>query len=56
MFETKAFLASLANNIARAQSTKEAYTIIVESANVEGVHLPSYEEKLAEIEALRKES
>jgi len=55
MYETKVLLSLLADNIARAKTPKEAYAVIVAAANVEGVNLPSYEEKLAEIEELRKE-
>jgi|GEM_PF-715448 len=55
MYETKALLSLLANSIARAQSVKEAYSVIIEAANVEGVNLPTYKEKLEEIEELRRE-
>ncbi|MCL2109466.1 MAG: hypothetical protein FWH20_09015 [Oscillospiraceae bacterium] len=53
-YETKSILASLANNIAKCQTVKEAYLVIVRTANVEGVNVPSYEEALEEIEESRK--
>lgn len=43
-YETKVILALLAQQVAKAESVKEAYTMIVQAANVEGVELPTYEE------------
>jgi hypothetical protein len=52
-YETKVILTLLAQQVAMAKSVKEAYMLIVQAANVEGVTLPSYEDflkTLAEIE------
>lgn len=43
-YETKVILALLARCVADAGTVEEAYTAIVEAANVEDVQLPSYEE------------
>jgi len=55
-FDTKALLSSIAQNVAKSKTLKEAYVSIMKTANVEGVCLPSYEEQLNEIEDLRKEA
>ena len=51
-YETKVILTLLAQQIGRAKSIKEAYTIVVTAANVEGLKLPTYEEFLKEWEEL----
>ena len=43
-YETKVILALLARQIGNSETIEEAYTAIVEAANVEGVQLPTYEE------------
>ena len=43
-FETKVILTLLSQQVGVAKSLEEAYTFIVNAANVEGVQLPSYEE------------
>ena len=52
-YETKVILSLLANSVGRAQSVEEAYTYIVEAANVEGLKLPDYDDFLKK---LQKES
>jgi hypothetical protein len=52
--ETKALLSLLADNIAKSQTLKEAYSVVMKAANVEGVSVLSYEDALEEIEQLRK--
>jgi len=54
-FDTKSMLTLLANNIAKSKTLKEAYAAVMDAANVEGVNLPTYEDKMAELEELRKE-
>jgi hypothetical protein len=53
-FETKALLSSLADNIAKSATLKEAYMVVMKAANVEGVSVPTYEEAIKELEELRK--
>ena len=53
-YETKVMLKQVTEIIAKSQTLKEAYTAVADSAGVEGVVLPPYEEKLREIEELRK--
>jgi len=43
-YETKVILALLADSVGNAKTIEEAYNIIVQAANIEGVKLPSYEE------------
>jgi hypothetical protein len=43
-YETKVILALLARQVGNAETLEEAYSAIVDAANVEGVLLPSYEE------------
>ncbi len=43
-YETKVILSLIARTIGNAKTIKEAYTAVVEAANVEGFLLPSYEE------------
>jgi len=43
-YETKVILTLIADAIARAKSTKEAYGYVVRAANAEGLQLPSFEE------------
>ena len=42
--ETKMLMPLLSDSIGRAESVREAYSIIVKAANVEGINLPSYDE------------
>ncbi|MCL2633543.1 MAG: hypothetical protein FWD34_03405 [Oscillospiraceae bacterium] len=53
-FETKALLSTIADNIAKSETLKEAYSVVMKAANVEGVSLPSYEEAVEEVKAMRK--
>jgi hypothetical protein len=53
-YDTKALLSSLSQGIARTKTAKEAYSVVVKTANVEGLQLPTYEEAIQEIEELRK--
>jgi len=55
-YDTKALLSSLAQNVAKSKSVKEAYLAVMKTANVEGVHVPTYDEAIEEIENVRKES
>ena len=43
-FETKVILKSLANQISMAKSVKQAYKIVKDVAEVDGMKLPSFEE------------
>ena len=43
-YETKVILTLLSQQIGRARSVKEAYSLVVSAASVEGLKLPSYEE------------
>ena len=43
-YETKVILSLLAQRIGEAKNVREAYNVIVEAANVEGVSLPDYDE------------
>jgi hypothetical protein len=43
-YETKVILSLLARQVGNSETLEEAYTAIVDAANVEGVQLPSYEE------------
>ena len=47
--ETKIIIKLLAEAIGRAKSVEEAYTILADTADVEGITLPSYEEFTAKI-------
>ena len=53
-YETKVILALIAQQIGRAKTIKEAYTLVVQAANIEGFQLPSYEEFSRELEELQK--
>lgn len=53
-YDTKAMFSLIANNIAKSASLEEAYAAVLEAANAEGVSLPTYEEKIAEIKAIRE--
>jgi len=53
-YDTKALISSIALNVAKSKTLKEAYVAIMKTANVEGVCLPSYEEQLNEIKELRE--
>ena len=55
-YDTKALLASISQNVAKSKTVKEAYWSVMQAANVEGMHLPTYEEVISEIEALRQET
>jgi len=52
-YDTKAMFSLIANNIAKSKTLSEAYAAVMEAANVEGVNLPTYEEKIAELEKIR---
>ena len=52
-YDTKVILSSLAQNIAKSETVEEAYMAVIESANVEGVQIPSYEEAIKKISTLR---
>jgi len=43
-YETKVILTLLAENIAKAETVKEAYGAVRRAASVEGVQLPPYDE------------
>ena len=43
-YETKVILKSLANQISMAKSVKQAYKMVKDMAEVEGMKLPSFEE------------
>jgi len=45
-YETKVILKSLANQVAKAKSLREAYEAIRDVANVEGVQLLPYDDVL----------
>jgi hypothetical protein len=49
-YETKVILMLLAQQIGKAKSIKEAYTLVAKAASVEGLVLPTYEEFIKEIE------
>ena len=53
--ETKVILALLSQQIGRAKTIKEAYTLVVQAANIEGFQLPSYEEFQKELEELQRQ-
>jgi hypothetical protein len=53
-FETKAFLSTLADNIAKSKTIKEIYITVMKAANVEGVSVPTYEDAIKELEESRK--
>jgi len=46
MLETKALLVLIANAIQKADSLKEAYDVVKETANADGLILPEYKEKM----------
>jgi hypothetical protein len=54
-YETKVILTLLSQLVGRAKSVKEAYTLIVKAANVEGVALPSYDQFMQEISEMQEE-
>jgi len=54
-YETKVILTLLAQQIGRAKTVKEAYTLVIQAANIEDFKLPSYEEFLKELEELQKD-
>ena len=49
-YETKVILRSLANQIALAKTTKQAFEMVRTMAQVEGLAIPAYEEVKAELE------
>ena len=51
--ETKLILTLTSQQIGRCKTVKEAYTLVVHAANVEGLGLPSYEEFVKQIEFLQ---
>ena len=48
-YETKVILKLIAKAVARAEDVEEAYEIIVEAANAEGLELPSYQDEMNKI-------
>ena len=54
-YETKVILTLLAQQIAKAESVREAYAILARAANVEGVRLPAYDELIKEMEQEKSE-
>jgi len=48
-YEKKVILKLMAKAVARAEDVEEAYEIIVEAANTEGLELPSYQDELSKI-------
>jgi hypothetical protein len=55
-YDTKVLLSALAQNIAKSETVEEAYFAVVESANVEGVQIPTYDEAMKKLTALRNKS
>ena len=53
-YETKVILKALANQVAMAKNLKQAYSLIADAANAEGLDLPSYEETRLKIEKLEQ--
>ena len=53
-YDTKALLSALSQGIARTKTAREAYSVVVKTANVEGLKLPTFDEAVEEIEELRK--
>ena len=53
-YETKVILALLAKNIGKARNVKEAYNVVVDAANVEGLSLPDYDEYQKELKELEE--
>ncbi|MCL2108596.1 MAG: hypothetical protein FWH20_04530 [Oscillospiraceae bacterium] len=49
-YETKVILTLLAEQAAKAKTTKETYNAIRRAANVEGLQLPPYEEYQKELQ------
>ena len=43
-YETKVILSLLAQSISKVQTIEEAYDVIRNAANVEGIQLPTFEE------------
>ena len=54
-YETKVILTLLAQQVGKAKSLKEAYTFIINAANVEGFELPDYEEFQKKVKELENE-
>ena len=50
-YDTKVLLKAIAMAVLRASTTKEAYNIIAEIANAEGVLLKPYDEAKKELDA-----
>jgi len=55
-YETKAIFSLLADSIGRAKTVREAYNIIVKAANIEGVHIMSYEEFMEQLKEMQSEA
>ena len=53
-YETKVILSLLAERIVAAETLEEAYMVIVEAANVEGIKLPDYGEAKKKLEQKRR--
>ena len=49
-YETKVILSLLAQQVAQAESAREAYALIVRAANVEGLKLPAFDDMRKELE------
>ena len=49
-YETKVILTLLAQQLAQAESAREAYAFVARAANVEGLQLPSYDDLRKELE------
>ncbi|MCL1924419.1 MAG: hypothetical protein FWF50_02420 [Defluviitaleaceae bacterium] len=47
-YETKVILALVANQVGKSKTIKEAYDVVVNAANIEGLKLPKYEDFLKE--------
>ncbi|MCL2169740.1 MAG: hypothetical protein FWB74_06930 [Defluviitaleaceae bacterium] len=52
--ETKMLINALAEGISRATSVREAYGILMRTANVEGINLPSYDDAKQGVEEERR--
>ena len=53
-YETKLIIKLMAELVVKSKSVKAAYSAIADNARDEGIHLPSYEEKIKEIDEREK--
>ncbi|MCL2108594.1 MAG: hypothetical protein FWH20_04520 [Oscillospiraceae bacterium] len=53
-YDMKVLLSLLAQAIARTETVEEAYSIIANAANVEGLLIPAYKEMRDKIQEMRK--